>query len=72
MQIICAIRYIKTMNQIKYNTTLLEFELLPWLVDIFFMINLGSTDIRRLARDAHHFCRQVHGRNLHGNKIYGI
>jgi hypothetical protein len=52
--------------------SLLEFELLPWLVDVFSVINLDSTEIRRLARDAHHFCRQVHGRNLHGNKIHGI
>jgi hypothetical protein len=51
---------------------LLEFELLPWLVDVFSVVNLGSTEIRRLARDAHHFYRQVHGRNLHGNKIHGI
>jgi hypothetical protein len=51
---------------------LLEFELLPWLVDIFSMINLSSTEIRRLTRDAYHFCRQVHGKKLHGNKIHGI
>jgi hypothetical protein len=51
---------------------LLEFELLPWLVDVFSVVNLGSTKIRRLVRDAHHFCRQVHGRNLHRNKIHGI
>jgi hypothetical protein len=52
--------------------TLLEFELLPWLVDVFSVVNLGSTKIKRLTRDAHHFCRQVHGRNLHENKIHGI
>jgi hypothetical protein len=51
---------------------LLEFELLPWLVDVFSVVNLGSTEIKRLTRDAHHFCRQVHGRNLHENKIHGI
>jgi hypothetical protein len=51
---------------------LLEFELLPWLVDVFSMVNLSSTEIKRLARDAHHFCRQVHGRNLHRNKFHGI
>jgi hypothetical protein len=55
-----------------YKFPLLEFELLPWLVDVFSVVNLGSTEIKRLARDANHFCRQVHGRNLHGNKIHGI
>jgi zinc finger SWIM domain-containing protein 3 len=52
--------------------SLLEFELLSWLVDVFSVINLDSTEIRRLTRGAHHFCRQVHERNLHGNKIHGI
>jgi hypothetical protein len=56
----------------QWKVPLLEFELLPWLVDVFSMINLGSTEIKKLARGAHHFCRQVHGRNLHRNKIHGI
>jgi hypothetical protein len=32
-----------------YKFSLLEFELLPWLVDIFFVVNLSSTEIRRLT-----------------------
>jgi hypothetical protein len=36
------------------------------------LINLSSTEIRKLARGAHHFCRQVNERNLHQNKIHEI